>query len=173
VKPRAYWLERYRAQGDRYVAAGGRAENVQPQIELIAPHLVTHLPAGGRVLDYGCGPGRFRPFMEAQNEYVGLDIIDELSDDWALLSGPFDFIAAIYVLQHITRDTDYYPAMRNLVDALACGGKLFVVDHIAMTNPAEHMSPRGPGPILDRTWAISSVAALDELHWLGVFTKAP
>lgn len=168
--PESYWKDRYEAQGPHYVAKGGRAESYYRQVELISP-LLECLPTSGRVLDYGCGPQRFRGALEAHGlDYDGFDIIPGLSTTDYVEKDAYDCAVALYVLQHITDDAEYRMAVEFLTGAVKEGGTILVIDHNVRDGMAEHMKPRGLDPI--REWvADASVTSLDDDHWFGVFTR--
>ena len=97
-----------------------------------------------RVLDAGCGAGRFRALLEARGipvaRYVGVDrsarLIDRASArcpdaEWenadlfgALDEGPFDLVVAFGVLHHVAGRTRRRDLVRRLADRLDDGGRL-------------------------------------------------
>lgn len=171
-----YWPERYRRQGETYVARGGRRESFDAQMEALVPYL-DHLPTEGRVLDFGCGPGRFRPHLEARGlEYEGVDIIPGLGtmDVEDVEPASFEAAVAIFVLQHIVDMPEYREVVDLLHGSLRAGGTLLVVDHEWMPEeqrPA-HMRPIGFGAICDH-WLWYDAAEVGEYngHWIGVFVR--
>lgn len=166
--PETYWPERLRRQGETYVAKGGRRDSYERQIRLVTPYF-DWLPAEGRVLDFGCGPGRFRPALEARGlEYEGVDLIPglgtmELED---VEPASFDCAVAIWVLQHIVEDEAWGAAIEALYQALMPGGTLLVVDHLPLRNMAEHMHPRGYRGLA--RFHGDYVTQLDDDSWVGV-----
>lgn len=179
--PETYWPERYRRQGPSYVARGGRPDVAQQQVEAVTPYF-EHLPSEGRVLDFGCGPGRFRPSLEARGlDYEGVDLIPELGtmEVEDIRPGSFDTAVAIFVLQHIVDERDYESSVARLWRALMPGGVLLVVDHHPTPEPDPHMHPRGPWRLWE-VWdmlhgcplpPVPSVQPLDRNHWLGTLEK--
>lgn len=172
--PETYWPERYRRQGPSYVARGGRPEVAQQQVEAVTPYFDL-LPSEGRVLDFGCGPGRFRPALEARGlDYEGVDLIPELGtmEVEDIRPGSFDVAVAIFVLQHIVDEGAYRSAVDTLFTALRPGGSLLVVDHDPMDDPDDHMRPRGPDGLPAPEWVDGWwVGPAPEDHWAGLFIR--
>lgn len=171
---RAYWSDRYRRQGDLYVAQGGRQKIYDEQMGWIPPILEKHL-SGARVLDFGCGPGRFRGVIERTGaEYVGVDLIPGLGTLPLGDSLPrgFDCALAVMVLQHITDDTGYAHWCRELHECLNPGGHLLAIDHLQQKGMEAHMRPRGMKAIM-RTAPWSGMQQIGEHdgHWIGTFRK--
>jgi SAM-dependent methyltransferase len=172
--PATYWPERYRRQGDLYVAKGGRRESYRRQLKAITPYLLA-LPRGAKVLDYGCGPQRFRPALNKRYaEYIGMDLMLEMGTEpiTPLPERDFDAAVCIMVLQHIADEGEYDRVIRDLFAGLGPDGVLFVVD----ANPApkldDHMRPRGPAFIADAApWSHVEVVGEWDGHWIGRFWK--
>lgn len=147
-----YWTKWHEERGANTARSGGGG-SYEAEKRAIEPWLKDALPRGGRVLDFGCGPGRFRPAIESvAGEYVGIDIIPGLStiEPGAAIPGSVDAVVAIMVLQHITDDDEYIRVVDELLGALRPGGLLFLVDH-EPDSEAEwgaHMLPRGRFPVL-------------------------
>jgi cyclopropane fatty-acyl-phospholipid synthase-like methyltransferase len=173
--PAEYWPARYARQGESYVAKGGKPESSAEQIAALRPFLRQAI-AGSRVLDFGCGPGRFRGVLEeGGREYVGVDLIPGLGTQPLLRELPrgFDTAVALFVLQHITDEAEYRHWVRELYECLNPGGRLVIVDHLADGEFEPHMRPRGNAPI----WRLAkwshqavSISALED-HWCGVIGK--
>ncbi len=171
---RAYWTDRYETQGDTYVAKGGDDLSWGRQVKMIEPLLRQIVPAGGRILDFGCGPGRFRPVLEEiGSEYVGVDLISGMGTqplEGELPTG-FDCVVAIMVLQHITDDVEYSHWIDQLAKCLKPGGVIVAFDHNPMEDPDPHMNPRGMFPVLQLP-QVSNLQGLGQEfdgHWCGGF----
>ncbi len=174
-----YWNARREAEGDTYVAKNSTQWSYDEQLAAVAPLLAEAVPLGGRVLDFGCGPGRFREVLEERaHEYVGVDLVPGLSTvDWDFenLPGGFDVVVAVFVLQHVTDAEAFGHWVRQLHDCLKPGGRLIVLDHEPMDDAADHMAPRGIFGVLDEApWKGSrnQPAKYDD-HWFGIFAKEP
>lgn len=168
--PRTYWPNRYAVQGVTYVARGGDPDSYEEQRRRIAP-LVATLPTPGRVLDFGCGPERFRDACESHGLiYDGFDIIPGLGTVDTIEPRDYDCALAIYVFQHIVDAGEYAEALATLYDALKPSGMLLVVDHEPMTAPAAHMKPRGPEEFV-RLFGNGEWWPMGDGHWTGRFTR--
>lgn len=172
--PEQYWPDRFARQGATYVAKGGRPESPAEQVKALTPYLRS-LPDSGRVLDFGCGPGRFRPALEVHGlDYEGVDLIPGLGTMEAsdLRPQAFDCAVAIFVLQHIVDEEAYLSAVGTIYDALVPGGQLLVVDAKPMADPDEHMMPRGPEAVWEsRTWYGWRRLGSYDGHWIAVFRR--
>ena len=172
--PERYWPERYRRQGPTYVAAGGRPESFDAQLRGLAP-ILRGAVTGHRVLDFGCGPGRFRPVLEeGGREYVGVDLIPGLGTVELGESLPrgFDCAVAVMVLQHIVDPVAYAHWARELHACLNPGGRLVVVDHKPIANPDSHMAPRGMiGLQAAARWSAAGRLGEHDGHWIGWFAR--
>lgn len=166
-----YWRERYLQHGATYVATGNRAKDYHEQLAGLVPY-IAHLPERGRVLDFGCGPGRFRPALEARGlDYEGWDLIPELRTVQTLQPGSFDCAIAIFVLQHIVEEDAYEDAVALLASAVRQGGTLLVVDHEVRPKLAAHMVPRGPGPLVEAGFRRFDRVGAYNNHWIGLFRR--
>lgn len=179
-----YWEARHRRQGPTYVAGGGRADVWRKQLREVTPVFADALPDWGRVLDFGCGPGRFRHALERHGlEWTGVDIIPGLgnADAEDLEPESFDAAVAVYVLQHITDPGAYRAAVRSLHGWLRPGGRLLVIDHVDDGRPWQpHMKPRGPLSVMEAApWSdfevlsimVDAPLVVDAAHWVGVFDR--
>jgi len=116
--PREYWAGRLNQKGKTYVAFHDRKDAFDKQFQVFWDAMGATLPVGGRVLDFGCGVGRFAPpLAEVFDFYNGVELnpgalehAPELSNaSFAYLEEdklPFDdnfFDAAVSltVIQHI------------------------------------------------------------------------
>lgn len=172
--PSTYWPARYQKQGPTYVAKGGSRESYEEQMEELAPYLQLLTP-GGMVLDFGCGPGRFRATLEQMfDKYVGHDLIPGFGTETpAPVAGrDFDAAIAIFVLQHVVDEADYLAIVRDLYAGLREGGELLVVDSEIVEAPAKHMAPRGMGSIAGAVpWASVTRCGMYDNHWVGIFVR--
>lgn len=169
--PTTYWPERYAAQGDVYVAKAGRHSSHEKQLEAVPPFFAI-LPTSGSVLDFGCGPQRFRPALEAHGlTYYGYDLIDGLGTVDGLEPERYDAAVALFVLQHIP-PLDHGEALDTLYAALVPGGTLLAVDHEPLDEMDDHMAGAlGFRRVADaHDWEAELVGHWNR-HWVGVFTK--
>jgi 2-polyprenyl-3-methyl-5-hydroxy-6-metoxy-1,4-benzoquinol methylase len=174
LDPRTYWTDRFARQGKLYVAQGGRQKIFDEQMKWVPPFLRANV-FGRRVLDFGCGPGRFRKvLMEAGREYVGVDLIPDLGTEPLGESLPqgFDTAVTVMVLQHITDDADYTHWCSELYACLNPGGRLLVIDHLQQSGMESHMRPRGMKAIkATAPWAQMEQLGEHSGHWIGLFLK--
>lgn len=176
--PHKYWPERYRRQGKHYVGRGGRAHVAREQLAAITP-LLRELVRGKTVLDFGCGPQRFRAVLEEGGRaYEGVDLIPglgtmRLAD--GLPADRFDCIVAVWVLQHIVDEAEYRYWVGQLYQSLAPGGRLVVVDAVPVegAKPAPHMGPRGMDALLDvAPWdGDGEMVTVRDGSWVGWIEK--
>ena len=131
-----YWTARRESVGISYVARDGTTETTARELQVVAPMLEELIEPGGRILDFGCGTGRFREILKGKAaSYDGVDLIPGLSTvdwDFETLPGGYDEVLAAFVLQHITDAEAYAHWVQQLYDCLKPGGILFVVDHESM-----------------------------------------
>lgn len=174
--PEQYWPERARRQGRRYVAKSGRWSQYERQTSALEAFLWA-LSDAGRVLDFGCGPGRFQYTLEAMGlDYEGVDLIPgygtmEVED---VEPGTFDAVLATVVLQHIVDEGEYRDAVRLIHDALVPGGHLLLIDRLPDANVewAPHMRPRGvQGVVGVKPWSGSVRLGTWEAHGVWLLTK--
>lgn len=93
-----------------------------------------HLPAGSRVLDFGCSTMRHRGMFPGNIRYTGADIVgNELADvildkdgRVPLASGSFDVVLSTQVLEHVEDPQLYLSECQRL---LKPGGKLLLTTH--------------------------------------------
>jgi ubiquinone/menaquinone biosynthesis C-methylase UbiE len=165
--PNLYWEDRARrfaaeGAGLAAVCAYGMPEFYNRAIDLeqrlaLAPWL--RVPPGTRVLDVGCGVGRWSRLLAARGAWVtGVDISStmiaearrraaadgvasrcrfEVGDASALeIEGEFDLILGVTVLQHILDSDALHAAMSGLVARVAPGGRLVLLE-AAPTNTVD------------------------------------
>ena len=176
--PKTYWRERYRRHGPTYVARGGRPAEYLREQRGAQPYLRKYV-TGKRVLDFGCGSGRFRDVLsEGGREYVGVDLNEDLAtvqlvDD--RLPRGFDTAVALWVLQHIVDEVEYLHWTRELYEALVPGGQLLVIDQFPdpTTHFDAHMKPRGiPALLRAAPWTgVETLGGYGDQHWIGKFNR--
>ena len=105
-------------------------------------------PAGGRALDFGCGVGDFCVLLSAHfDEVVGFDPSSAAIERASWLNGApniqytgdfeqavghsVDLILAVTVFQHLMRDDDLRRELARLVETLAPGGRIAVMETFA------------------------------------------
>lgn len=111
-------------------------------------------------LDFGCGSGRFIPFLSSFCGHVwAADIVPELLADaekqaltvspihikWPIklpCSNRIDFLWAGFVFQHITDDRILLSVLKELSSCLQLGAKVFILDNAV--DRASHVKPRVP-----------------------------
>lgn len=166
--PKEYFARRARQQGKYYVAKGGRPEAWERERQAITPYLRT-LVTGKRVLDYGCGPGRFRAVLSEQGrEYTGFDLLDRFSTSAVIPTAYYDTVVAVFVLQHIVDDEQYNDAVQTIYHALVPRGRFVVVDCIERPGLDAHMRPRGmAGLLMAGLWGSAHHVGSYEGHWIG------
>jgi len=149
-----YWAERVKRQGFLYVGNNKyrSMDDLNRQTSLILPFLrsakdrvAAELDAPYRVLDFGCGWGRFCEFFSFPFDWVGIDICEAAAklsgnpkisiydgDDLPYKDGVFSLVLAIFVFQHIVDDSELRISILEIVRVLKDNGFLFVVDNAAV-----------------------------------------
>jgi ubiquinone/menaquinone biosynthesis C-methylase UbiE len=144
-EPREYWPERMRKSGKAYVAFGNKAEAFDEQARAFRDILVEQLRGGGRVLDFGCGVGRFASTLTGMfDRYDGVDLNEGalayapqissatftyLSEDsLPFAEATFDAAVALTVIQHIVDPDSFINWTWELARVVRPGGLFFVID---------------------------------------------
>jgi SAM-dependent methyltransferase len=154
-----YWQERARFFGERavYNLSHSKAEMTavtETQTREIFPHIYSYLTgAENRILDFGCGPGRFLPTLKdcGSGIVIAADPVHRLlrkvsvgdricpiqigSEGLPLVSGSIDLVWVCLVLGGIA-DTEIQRTAEELQRVLRNGGTLVVVE-----NTSEKPSP--------------------------------
>lgn len=171
--PRAYWAERFEAEGPTYV--GATREGSEAQADAFADALLGPIDAwsgngGGCILDYGCGVGRLVPFFRTfvnpphACEYVGVDInppaiaharATHPGVRFALIgvdgripvkAGSVDLVVAVTVLQHVPEQAigRACEELRRVLNPR--GGRVILIEDAnpERAKPAPHMAFRAP-----------------------------
>jgi len=143
--PRIYWTNRARKEGKKYVAYKNSKGAFQKQLDVFQMAMEGALPEKGRILDFGCGVGRFAPFISPRVEsYEGVDLVEEAlgyapdlpnatfthlpEDKLPFPDGHFDGIMAITVLQHIVSPQDFELWTSELSRVVKHYGYFFIID---------------------------------------------
>ena len=164
-EPRSYWSARLRRQGKNYVAYKNQASAFDKQSSVFWEAVSGYFPKGGRVLDFGCGVGRFAPVVaNVVDQYDGVDLTEEalkyapeienaqftfLSEDLLpFADNMFNGAFALTVLQHIVADEDFSLWTSELARVIKPGGFFIGVEtpelpkRRAPKGPAAHMKWR-------------------------------
>lgn len=161
--PRQYWPNRLKREGALYVSTRNSKLINDKQWKVFREALLHICPADvGRVLDFGCGVGRFAETMlSVAASYVGADINEEVSaffpdlenatfvplpeDKLPFEDGEFDSAIAVTVLQHIVDLEQYRMWSSELSRVVRPGGAFLIIDDADQkTKMSAHMKVRGP-----------------------------
>ena len=168
----------------RYVTQRARLDNPNDTLEAPVIDGLVGDPASLRVLDLGCGDGRFgRVLLErGAARYVGVegsrrmaeaarrmlcgtagDVVEADLEEWPMPRAAFDLVVSRLVLHYLA---DLAPVLRRAADALVPGGRCVLsVEHPVITSCARGWPPGQPR----RDWIVDDyfeVGARDT-EWLG------
>lgn len=168
-RPRRYWSDRYMTQGPAYVGPYGDPERCADQAKEFTAAINKYLPTSDKVLDFGCGVGRFTEAVQTYcDEYHGVDInrlaiehaSKELPLHWARFhyldeedklpfeNDTFGCLMSITVIQHISEEEWKWWAV-ELKRVLRPLAQVFIIDHATPAN-AFHMFVRRPEDVASR-----------------------
>lgn len=183
-----YWVDRYAKQGDNTIlhvnansSEASRSkiqqewDHVEPRIEhACMQHLRMNPSSSPRLLDFGCGIGRWYPLLSSVNtagkkfRYVGVDIVPDAVlraqaknpggefywyDFENMLSGrpdkSFSLIFTCTVLQHIVNPDLLKRTAIELNRLLANAGTLIMIENASAKPDLPHIAFRGCGQYID------------------------
>ena len=141
-----YWVERYKREGRKMFATGGKQEKLLE----ISKNNLSHLFAEAGInkvknlIDYGCGYGRLEPFLHEYAEHIiGVDLLMGIVDfdvyDFVTYISTEEFfkkdfnvdvIVTYTVMQHVVSKNDFYKIMEKFYKSLKNGGYYIGVEHI-------------------------------------------
>lgn len=166
--PREYWPARLKREGALYVSTKRSKKVNDHQWEVFRDSLFRVAPGRlGRVLDFGCGVGRFaEPMMTIADSYVGVDINEgafefapkRVDVAYAALPGDtipfgdeeFDTAIAVTVLQHIVDESEFGNWTAEISRVVKPGGNFLIIDDADQrARMAAHMRVRGPEKIAE------------------------
>ena len=130
-------------------------------LDLVAASVASQVPAGGTILDLGCGAGNFTlrvlqetgplnchladlslPMLERAEKRIrdaGVRSLQTYQGDLRLLDFPealFDAILAGAVLHHLREESEWHAVFSRLKHWLKPGGRLYVADLTTFDDPA-------------------------------------
>jgi SAM-dependent methyltransferase len=148
-----YWTYRHGKYGFDLRGVGDKSKTHAENVKLLDQGTEVFLEVCRRaqvvfdqvhVLDVGCGTGHFAQvlFNNGVRNYLGIDIVDTLFDglqskfpdfrfrkvDISMLpmTGTFDLIIAMDILQHITNEDKFVFALNNIRSVLKPGGTIII-----------------------------------------------
>jgi 2-polyprenyl-3-methyl-5-hydroxy-6-metoxy-1,4-benzoquinol methylase len=148
-----YWKDRHSTFGFDLRGVGDKTKSHEENVRLLEEGTQVFLQVcreagvrfgNSRVLDVGCGTGHFAEVLSKEGvaEYLGIDIADTLFDglnkqfpgyrfsqtdiSTQQLTGTYDLIMAMDVLQHITDDYKFSYAIENMKAHLSEEGIIII-----------------------------------------------
>jgi len=139
---------------------------------------------GARVLDFGCGPGRFSHMLhESGCDVVGADVSEAMLQMALPMTSPglkfvkldpkvgldydseFDFIFCLHVLGHVD---DLHGTIEQFRRALRPNGKVLVVNpnllHTMLRKPIDWMTGYKPDPTIKHRFTCAQLAQIMAHH---------
>jgi len=174
-----YWTYRHTKYGFDLRGVGDKTKSHADNVALLGQGKEVFLDvcrrAGvtfdkARVLDIGCGTGYFAGVLsdEGVKEYVGVDIVDTLFTGLAQrfpsyrfkvvdvstqrLSGTYDLILAMDVLQHIVDEAKFSFALDNIKSVRASTGTIILSTHIGTPKREGFYVVRRPLEVFERSF---------------------
>jgi len=141
---KGYWESRYEKMGGKRTVGKSSWDDktYQEVLDQFNSGVLDAMMGGrrwGRILDFGCGIGRWRPGLERRcGLYCGTDIIEEVLQDGCMLmtdnlipypEGYFGLIFSCMVLQHVVDDELMADYVRQFKALLEPGGSVFLVEN--------------------------------------------
>jgi SAM-dependent methyltransferase len=161
AKWRAFWDSRAKA-GSEYVGRLGEPVNAQTlKIESLLKAKLSPVEYYAEGMDFGCGPGRFLPFLSNHCGHLwAVDLVPfalQQAKQRALnvstieagcpLKFPWDnprisFLWACLVFQHVVDDDIFSRTVSEIGRVLVPGARVLILDNAI--DKANHVKPRGP-----------------------------
>jgi ubiquinone/menaquinone biosynthesis C-methylase UbiE len=172
--PRQYWSDRLGKEGALYVSTRNSKTVNDHQWEVFRDALgqVMVGTSPGRIIDFGCGVGRFaETALEFADSYVGVDInsgafahapglknaefVGLPEDRIPFEDNSFDSAMSLTVLQHIVDPEHYATWSSEIARVVKPGGLIYIIDDADQrTKMAPHMKIRGPQTISESLGAV-------------------
>jgi ubiquinone/menaquinone biosynthesis C-methylase UbiE len=192
--PRAYWPARLKKEGALYVSTRNSKTVNDAQWKVFRDCLRQAMEgtSPGRILDFGCGVGRFaETAMEFASSYVGVDInygafehaptlpnvefVGLPEDRIPFEDNTFDSAMSLTVLQHIVDPQHYATWSSEIARVVKPGGLIYIIDDADQSEKiktSKHMKIRGPqvisesmGSVIEEDFGIIS-AERKNSHYL-------